>query len=76
MLQQIVFVEPFGTGRTWHLRHLGRANIWYLDGHAAAEDQRLGRIFVKFLENNAVSGAQDSGCYVWLVNGQFSGNIR
>ncbi|MCI5778868.1 MAG: prepilin-type N-terminal cleavage/methylation domain-containing protein [Lentisphaeria bacterium] len=75
-LQQIVFVEPFGAKRTWHLRHLGRANIWYLDGHAAAEDRQLGRIFAGFLENNAVSGARDSECRVWLGNGQFSENIR
>lgn len=75
-LQQIVFVEPFGAKRTWHLRHNGRADIWYLDGHAAAEDRSLGRIFGGFLENNAVSGARDSECRVWLENGQFSENIR
>ena len=75
-LQQIVFVEPFGAQRTWHLRHAGCANIWYMDGHTAAEDRQLGKIFADFLENNAVSGAMDSECRVWLDGGKFSDNLR
>ena len=75
-LQQIVIVEPFSRSRTWHLRHGGRADIWYPDGHAAAEDRRLGAVFGKFLANNGVGGAQDTECFVWQADGRMSENIR
>ena len=75
-LQQIAFVEPFSAGRTWHLRHNGAANIWYPDGRAAAESRELGNIFGKFLRNNAVYGAYDSRCLVWMADGKISGNLR